>query len=316
MSPRSTSRGPPSLGSSPCPRPRPSTARSITGSGGASGPCSPTSSPGASVRRTAGSGTRTAWRARSWSRRWRCAGRCPPACGRPRVSPCRPKKSPGATGAGGGPRADLPPQARPAPHPAPPSAPDPAATPLGRLAELIGDKTCRQGNRVNGRSRGLPDEAFEVGGVPAGALAAVLEAHGRPRLMQQVRGHVPDHGHVGGAVAGPQPGEVLVEDDIQDPVQPVLDAPVGPYRAGEARRVEGGGGEIVAPFPLDLAAALGGALDHADHGEAGKGDLAGVAPAGEQPGHVVADGVAADLDPAVPAVGGLEGVERTRGRVG
>src|SRR3954452_10138100 len=140
MSPWSTSRGTPSLGSSPCPRPRPSTARSITGSGGASRPCSPTSSPGASVWRTAGSGTRTAWRACSWSRRWRCTGRCPPACGRPRVSPCRPKKSPGATGAEGGPRPNLPLQARPAPHPAPASAPDPAATPLGRLAELIGDK--------------------------------------------------------------------------------------------------------------------------------------------------------------------------------
>src|SRR3982750_2373205 len=136
-----------------------------------------------------------------------------------------------------------------------------------------------QGNRVNIRSRGLPNEAFEVGGVPAGALAAVLEAHGRSRLMQQVHRHVPDHGHVRGAVAGPEPGEIIAEDDIQDPVQPVLDAPVGPYRAGEARRVEGGGGEIVAPFPLDLAAALGGALDHADHGEAGKGDLAGAAPA-------------------------------------
>src|SRR4051812_10058798 len=140
MSPWSTSRGTPSLGSSPCPRPRPSTARSITGSGGASRPCSPTSSPGASVWRTASSGTRTAWRACSWSWRWRCTGRCPPACGRPRVSPCRPKKSPGATGAEGGPRPNLPLQARPAPHPAPPSAPDPAATPLGRLAELIGDK--------------------------------------------------------------------------------------------------------------------------------------------------------------------------------
>src|SRR3954454_15080803 len=92
--------------------------------------------------------------------------------------------------------------------------------------------------------------------------------------------------------------------------------PQGPYRAGEARRVERGGGEVVAPFPLDLAAALGLALDHAEHGQTGKGALAGVAPAGEQPGHVVADGVAADLDPSVVAVGGLEGVERTRRRVG
>src|SRR3954470_11914253 len=89
-----------------------------------------------------------------------------------------------------------------------------------------------------------------------------------------------------------------------------------PYRAGEARRVQLGGGKIVAPRPLDLAAALGGALDHADHGEAGKCDLARVAPVGEQPGDVAADRVAADLDPAVPSVGRLEGVERARRRVG
>ena len=77
--------------------------------------------------------------------------------------------------------------------------------------------------------------------------------------------------------------------------------------------VEPGGGQIVAPLPLDLAAALGLALDHADHGEAGKGDLARVAPVREQPGHVVADGVPADLDPAVVAVDRLEGVERPGG---
>src|SRR6185503_21154599 len=100
-----------------------------------------------------------------------------------------------------------------------------------------------------------------------GALAAALQADGWSRLMQQVRGHVSDHGHVRGAVAGPEPGEIIAADDIKDPVQPVLDAPVGPYRAGEARRVERGGGEVVAPFPLDLAAALGLALDHAEHAQ-------------------------------------------------
>src|SRR5947208_3359060 len=89
-----------------------------------------------------------------------------------------------------------------------------------------------------------------------------------------------------------------------------------PYRAGEARCVQLGGGEMVALLRLDLAAALGGALDHADHGEAGKCDLAQVAPAGEQPGHVAAHRVAADLDPAVLAVGRGVGLEGTGRRVG
>src|SRR4051812_13344919 len=140
MSPWSTSRATPSPGSSPCPSRRPSTAPSITGSGGGSRRCSPTSRPGASGWRTASSVTRSGSRACSWSWRWPCTGRCPPACGRPRVSPCRPKKSPGATGAEGGPRPNLPLQAWPAPHPTPPAAPRPAPTPLGRLAELMDGK--------------------------------------------------------------------------------------------------------------------------------------------------------------------------------
>src|SRR3954452_8177653 len=42
-----------------------------------------------------------------------------------------------------------------------------------------------QGNRVNGRSLGLADEELEVGGVPAGALAPVLERDGRFGVTQQ-----------------------------------------------------------------------------------------------------------------------------------
>src|SRR6476620_5141948 len=58
----------------------------------------------------------------------------------------------------------------------------------------------RQGDRVNGGSRGLADKALQVAGVPAGALAAVLEADGRLRLAQQVHCHVPHHRHVRGPV--------------------------------------------------------------------------------------------------------------------
>lgn len=65
----------------------------------------------------------------------------------------------------------------------------------------------------------------------------------------------------------------------------------------------------------DLALTLGLGLDHADHGEAGEGHLARVASVGEQPGHVVAQGVAASLDPAMVAIGRLPPVERTRRRI-
>ena len=95
-------------------------------------------------------------------------------------------------------------------------------------------------------------------------------------------------------------------------MEPVLDASVAAHGPGEGRGIELRGAEVVAPFPLDLAAPLGLALDHADQGEAREGGLARVAAVREQPDDVVA----ADLDPAVPAVGRPVPVERARRRVG
>ena len=46
---------------------------------------------------------------------------------------------------------------------------------------------------------------------------------------------------------------------------------------------------MVASLALDFAAALGGCLDHADHGEMQKLRFVGLAAAGEQPIDVVAD---------------------------
>src|SRR4051812_14838443 len=78
--------------------------------------------------------------ASSW--RWPCIGPCPRACGTPRIGLCPPKKSLNAKAEQGGPRPNLPLQARPAPHPTSPSAPDPAPAPLERLAELMDGKGC------------------------------------------------------------------------------------------------------------------------------------------------------------------------------
>ena len=67
---------------------------SITGCGGASSPCSPTSRPEASASRTATSNAPIAWIASSWSWRWRFSGPCPSACGMWSTRPPRPKKPP------------------------------------------------------------------------------------------------------------------------------------------------------------------------------------------------------------------------------
>ncbi len=71
------------------------------------------------------------------------------------------------------------------------------------IANVNTEGYSRQGNRMNGRSCGLADEGLEVASVPAGALPAVLQAGRGLGPMQQAHGHVLDHGHVLGPVAGP-----------------------------------------------------------------------------------------------------------------
>jgi hypothetical protein len=76
--------------------------------------------------------------------------------------------------------------------------------------------------------------------VPGCFLAAVLEADGRLCLCQQVESGVPDDGHIGRSMTGAQTGEVIAEDDIEHPVQPVLDPPVPADDASKAVDVEPG----------------------------------------------------------------------------
>ena len=45
-------------------------------------------------------------------------------------------------------------------------------------------------------------------------------------ISHQVHGHVFDHGHVLRPVEAAQACEIVVEDDIENPMQPVLDAPM------------------------------------------------------------------------------------------
>ena len=60
------------------------------------------------------------------------------------------------------------------------------------------------------------------------------------------------------AVAGP----VLVECDVEDPVQAVLDAPVGADGAGEGVGRQPRGGQAIAPAGRGFAVALDLGLDH------------------------------------------------------
>jgi hypothetical protein len=130
----------------------------------------------------------------------------------------------------------------------------------------------------------------------------------------EVHGDVLDDGHVLRPVSGSEPCEVVVKDDVEDPMQAVLDTPVGAHGGGEGFGIELGSRQIVASFVLDSAAAFDPRLDHADHREMGKARLAGIAAVGPQPGHVAADAMAALFEAAVVGIGGLEGRRDHPGR--
>jgi hypothetical protein len=77
------------------------------------------------------------------------------------------------------------------------------------------------------------DEGFEVVGVEVGEFSADFEAVSVLWGADEVHVDVSDDGHVSGSVAGAQPGEIIVEDDVADPREVVFDAPMGAHRQGE-----------------------------------------------------------------------------------
>ena len=113
----------------------------------------------------------------------------------------------------------------------------------------------------------------------------------------------PDGGHVLRAVSGAQAAKVFVEDDVEHPVQAVLDVPVRADGVGEQGGVQGQGAEVEPPLAGGLAAALDLSLDHRDGLEARKAigvhctPIARETTTGLQEAHVVADRMTADLDP-------------------
>src|SRR5690606_33332053 len=122
------------------------------------------------------------------------------------------------------------------------------------------------------------------------AVLIVLSAH-------QVHGHVFDDGHILGAGTGSEAGEVVMEDDIEDPVKPVFDAPMGAYGSGEAFGIELSRGEIITSLLLEAPLSFDLGFDHRDHGEMRESWFVGIAPVGEQPIHLMAY----DMTPALEA---------------
>jgi len=153
------------------------------------------------------------------------------------------------------------------------------------------------------------DCGAEVVVVPSEGLPSDPEAGLVGDDLDEVEGGMAVEFHVGWAAVDPQAHQIVVEDDVEHPVEAVFDAPMGADGAGESRCVEVGGGGVVAPRGGRAAGTFDDALDHADHGEAGKARFAGKAAVGDEPCDVGGDAVSPDLDATVIAVGGLVGVE-------
>lgn len=91
----------------------------------------------------------------------------------------------------------------------------------------------------------MSDEFFKVVWAEVGELSPSLEAVSVGWSAHEVHGHVPDDGHVLGSVACSEAGEVFVEDDVEDPVEAVLDVPMGAHGGGEGLGVgDEGAGEF------------------------------------------------------------------------
>ena len=114
-----------------------------------------------------------------------------------------------------------------------------------------------------------------------------------------------DGGHVCRSIVSSQAHQVVMEDDIHHPVQPVFDVPMGAYGCGEAPGRELCGGEEITPFDREFSLALDLSFDHSDHGEASEAPLAGKAPVTFEPVDLAADGVPSGLNPAMIALAGV-----------
>ena len=79
----------------------------------------------------------------------------------------------------------------------------------------------------------IADDFQEESIVPSGGFAFGAEAFFAGSGFDEIESHVFDGGHVFGTVFGSEAHEIVVEDDVEDPVEAVFDAPVG---AGPWRR--------------------------------------------------------------------------------
>lgn len=75
----------------------------------------------------------------------------------------------------------------------------------------------------------MEDECGEEGVIPSSSFEFSSDGAFLSVCFDEIEGDASQHGEVEGGVVGSGAGVVFVENDIHDPMQLVLDAPMGAY---------------------------------------------------------------------------------------
>src|SRR3954454_18215009 len=173
--------------------------------------------------------------------------------------------------------------------------------------KLMDGKAPRPGLSHLGLSE-LGKESGEEEVVPCGAFELALHRALGGFGLGEVEGEAAQEGEVLGATVLAVPGPILIHGDVEHPMQPVLDAPVGARDLGEALGAKPRAEQVVGDLGRGLRGDLADAHDLADGGQPGP------AAALLEPSDVGRDEAGAGLDAPVAAVD--RGVARLSGAPG
>jgi hypothetical protein len=168
--------------------------------------------------------------------------------------------------------------------------------------------TTSQGHEPNS-SRLFAEQSIEIVGCPCSELTAELDGFRIPRGSDKIEREVPYHGHVPGPESFAQTGLVIVESDVQNPMQAVLDPPMAADGLTGALRIELRRSDVVSGFRVWPADPLDTRLDTNDAGDAGQAQFAGEAAISGQPVDLAHDTDGALFDTAMAFVVRGVGVE-------
>jgi hypothetical protein len=136
----------------------------------------------------------------------------------------------------------------------------PVAQQMGRCRTICpGQRVEVNGSSAPGFRRDTADQRRRTCGAFDGSFVGAL--------TDEIKGEVADHGDVLGPMSGVQAGLILIESDVEGPVQVVFDGPMASYGLREVCSRQHAGGDVGSPLSLDFVAALDATFDHGDGGE-------------------------------------------------